>query len=133
MTDQQAGRRMYEEAVAMEQGLPEPARRLLHYATTRDVAALGPLVIGALPDFASDPALSPERSPAPSAPVFLLHGEDDGVIPCTETVSLSRWLVARHTRVRTLVTPLISHAEVQTASPSDALRLIAFWAGVMGR
>jgi hypothetical protein len=133
MTDQLAGRRMYEESVAMEQGLPEPSRRLLHYATTRDVAALGPLVIGALPDFASDPALSPERSPAPSAPVFLLHGEDDSVIPCTETVSLSRWLVERHTPVRALVTPLISHAEVQTASPSDALRLIAFWAGVMGR
>lgn len=133
MTDQEAGRRIFEESVAMEQGLPEPSRRLLRFATTRDVEALGPLVIGTLPGFASDPALSPERSPAPAAPVFLLHGEDDTVIPSAETVSLSRWLAVRHVPVRTLVTPLISHAEVQSTSPADALRLIRFWAGVMDR
>ena len=133
MTDQEAGRRIYEESVAMEQDLPEPSRRLLRFATTRDVEALGPLVIGTLPGFASDPALSPERSPAPAAPVFLLHGEDDTVIPSAETVSLSRWLTERHVPVRTLVTPLISHAEVQSTSPADALRLIRFWAGVMDR
>jgi hypothetical protein len=134
MTDQEAGHRMYEEAVAMERGLPEPSRRLLHCATTRDVTALGPLVIGALPDFASDPALSPERSPAPAAPVFLLHGEEDNVIPATETASLSGWLARQHTSVRALVTPLVSHAEVQAAPTiRDALRLIAFWAGVVRR
>jgi hypothetical protein len=133
MTDQQAGQRMYEESVAMEADLPEPSRRLLHCATTRDVAALGPIVIGTLPDFASDPALSPERSPAPSAPVFLLHGADDNVIPATETESLSRWLARQRTPVRALVTPLISHAEVQSVSAAEALRLVAFWAGVMKR
>lgn len=134
MTDQEAGRRMFEESVAMERDLPAPSRQLLHDATTRDVAALGPIVIGKLPDFASDPALSPERSPAPSAPVFLLHGQADTVIPPTETASLSRWLARQHTPVRALITPLISHAEVQAApTAGDALRLVAFWAGVVGR
>jgi hypothetical protein len=134
MSDQDAGRRMYEESVRLESTLPEPARRLLHYANSRDVAALGPLVVPKLPDFTSDPGLSPERSPAPSAPVFLLHGVEDNVIPAMESRRLALWLAQHGTRVRVLVTPLVSHANVTTTpDPRDVLELIAFWAGVVGR
>ena len=35
--------------------------------------------------YGSDPALSESRSPKPAAPVFLLHGVDDNVIPSIES------------------------------------------------
>jgi len=134
MSDQAEGRRMYEDSLKLESTLPEPARSLLHYANARDVTALGPLVVPKLPDFTSAPALSPERSPAPSAPVFLLHGIDDNVIPAAESQLLARWLEQHGTPVRVLITPLVSHADVtNTPATQDVLRLIAFWAGVVGR
>ena len=38
------------------------------------------------------PSLSPERATPPTAPVFLLHGVDDNVIPSIETVLLAEHL-----------------------------------------
>ena len=77
-----------------------------------------------------DPALSPDRSPAPDAPVFLLHGAEDNVVPALETLRLGRHLEAR-TRVHVLLTPLISHAEVdRPASTGDVVNLVRFWAGM---
>jgi hypothetical protein len=134
MSDAAEGRRLYDESVRLEATLSEPARSLLHYANTRNVAALGPLVIPKLPDFTSDPALSPERSPAPLATTFLLHGADDNVIPAMEAQLLARSLEQRGTRVRVLVTPLVSHAAVtESPAPLDVLRLVRFWAGVVRR
>jgi dienelactone hydrolase len=132
VTDPARGARMAEETRSMEATLPEPARTLLHYVNTRDSAALAPLLAPRLPDFTSDPALSPERSPPPRAPVFLLHGRDDNVIPASETRQLTEWLGARGVRARALVTPLISHAQVDAAPASrDVLALIRFWADVL--
>ena len=38
------------------------------------------------------PSLSPERATPPTAPIFLLHGVDDNVIPSVETVLLAEHL-----------------------------------------
>ena len=58
----------------------------------RDVAALGPKLLPYVDALGSDPALSPDRSPATHAPVFLLHGVDENVIRrpkrrCSRTTS----------------------------------------------
>jgi dipeptidyl aminopeptidase/acylaminoacyl peptidase len=78
-----------------------------------------------------DPALSPERSPAPQAPVFLLHGTEDNVIPARESRHLYDHL-SPHTRVRLLISPLLTHADVD---PQARLRegwgFISFWADVL--
>lgn len=52
----------------------------------RDVASLGPLLDPYVAAYAEAAALSPSRSPAPTAPVFLLHGRGDTVVPAPESV-----------------------------------------------
>ena len=85
----------------------------------RDVATLGPRLLPLLGSYGDAAALSPDRSPPPTSPVYLLHGADDNVIPAVESTLLARYLDA-HTRVRHLVSPLITHAEVdRTASVLD--------------
>ncbi|HYO71126.1 MAG TPA: hypothetical protein VEU33_34100, partial [Archangium sp.] len=97
----------------------------------RDVAALGALLLPHARVYASDPALSPEHSPATSAPVYLLHGTEDSVIPAIESVQLARWLEPR-TEVRLLRSPLISHAELEGLKDvDDVWRLVAFWARLL--
>jgi predicted esterase len=76
--------------------------------------------------------LSPERSPATHAPVFLLHGRDDNVIPSTETPLVASYLSHHgNDRVQWLLTPIVSHAELQpTVSITEGWRLVRFWARV---
>lgn len=132
MTDQVEGQRLFDDAARQAGTLPEPARRLAMLAIGREVATLGPELAGHLPAWAADPALSAERSPAPAVPVYLLHGVEDTVIPAMESQRLDAALRARGVRVRTLVTPLVSHATVE-ARPRlrDVAALVAFWADVV--
>jgi dienelactone hydrolase len=113
--------------------LPEPAATLLQYVNDRDVGHLGPRLRPHIALYAAAPPLSPARSPTPSAPVYLLHGRDDNVIPAAE----SRYLADRlrgHVRVRLLVTDLISHAEAdQPAHIADVLKLADFWGELLSR
>jgi len=122
----------FAEARRLRSRLPEPAGTLLGYVNARDVATLGPLLLPHVKDFAGARALSPEGAPPPSGPVFLLHGTDDTVIPAIESVRLARTLEPR-TRVRLLLSPLITHAELdRVASPREVGRLAAFWADLLG-
>jgi dienelactone hydrolase len=83
-----------------------------------------------LPDV---PALSASRSPAPTVPVFLLHGSSDTVIPPAESEYLANRLRGR-VRVRLLVTDLVSHAEAhERARATDLLRLAGFWGDMLAR
>ena len=78
--------------------------------------------------------MSPGIAPVPAAPVFLLHGTGDNVIPAAETTALSQTLTERGGEVRALVTPLITHAEVDRAATArDAWALVGFWADVLSR
>jgi pimeloyl-ACP methyl ester carboxylesterase len=130
---QPTGARLLAQARTEAAALPEPARSLLTMVTERDRAGLGRRLEPFVDRLAADPALSPERSPVTRAPVFLLHGLDDNVIPSTETPLLADFYVRQgHPQVRWLLTPLISHAHL-TTSPraADAWRLVRFWADVL--
>lgn len=129
MTDKAAARREFDRAVAMEDTLDEPARTLLHHVNTRNVKALGPILLPEVNRYADDPALSAERSPAPRGQVLLLHGTDDNVIPAIESTLLGRNLAARGTPVHVLLSGLITHAEVdRPPTAAEVWRLIRFWA-----
>lgn len=131
LVDPKRTERMFAEAKRMQSEFPEPAASLMGDVNRRDVAALGPKLLPAVEAFAADPSLSPERSPPPSAPVYLLHGADDSVIPAIEATLLAQAL-RPHTRVYPLVTPLISHAEVdRPPTPLEVWRLVSFWAHLL--
>ncbi|MBN1210514.1 MAG: hypothetical protein JXB05_37015 [Myxococcaceae bacterium] len=127
LRDMKRAEENFEEARRMQARLPAPAAGLMGYVNTRDVAALGPLLLPHVRAFAAEPSLSPERSPPPSTPVYLLHGADDTVIPAIEASILAQAL-RPHTRVHLLPTPLITHAEVdRSARFKDVWGLVSFW------
>lgn len=129
--DKASARAGFDRARAMECDLDEPAATLLRYVNERDVDALGSELLPHVLSVPDDSSLSPELSPPPAAPVYLLHGADDDVIPSEESRLLARYLESR-TRVRLLVTPVIRHAEVdRRPGLGDAARLVAFWAGAL--
>ncbi len=114
--------------------LAEPARTLMTHVNDRAVDKLGPLlfpIVDGLDSHPSNPSLSPERATPPAAPVFLLHGADDTVIPTVESVLLARFLHGR-TPVRALLSGLITHAEVdRSAAAADVWELTTFWRALM--
>lgn len=113
--------------------LPEPSATLLQYVNDRDVGHLGPRLRPYIGFYVAAPALSPARSLTPSAPVYLLHGRDDNVIPAVESRHLADRLDGQ-VPVRLLVTNLISHAEAdQPAHVTDLLKLASFWGDLLAR
>jgi dienelactone hydrolase len=113
--------------------LPEPSATLLRYVNDRDVVHLGARLLPWMTLYGQSPALSPSRSPLPSAPVFLLHGTDDNVIPAVESEYLADRLRGR-TPVRLLLSGLISHAEAdQPLHAGDVLKLAGFWGDLLSR
>ncbi len=121
----------FAEARRLQSEMPEPSATFMRYVNERDVATLGPLLLPHARAFAQEPALSPERSPAPASPVYLLHGTDDTVIPAIESELLARWLAPR-TEVHSLLTPLITHAEMdKKAAAADVWRLVTFWSALL--
>ena len=131
LTDKARAQAAFARARQIAAGLPEPAATLLRQVNERDVAALGPALLAHLDGAGADAALSPERAAAPRAPVYLLHGSDDNVIPAREAGRLRAHL-AGHTRARALVSPLLTHANVdRSAQVSEGWRFVSFWADVL--
>ncbi len=129
--DEKQAAREFEDARAAERELGEPARTVLHLVNARDVRALGPRLLPAVGTLGDDPALSPDQSPVTDAPLFLLHGLEDNVVPAVETLRLAAHAEPR-TTVRVLLTPLVSHAEVdRPARPAEVIALIRFWTGML--
>src|SRR5262245_1597616 len=111
----------------------EPSATLLRYVNERDVVHLGARLLPLIGTYASNPALSPSRSPKPSAAVFLLHGLDDNVIPSIESEYLAEQL-RQHVPVRLLLSGLISHAEAdQPIRVGDVVKLASFWGDLLSR
>jgi hypothetical protein len=127
---------VFEEMKKYQETLPEPSRTYMQYVNDRAVDKLGPVllpVIESLKNHPGMPALSPERAPPPLAPIFLLHGVDDSVIPSMETVLLAEHLKGK-ADVEGLLSGLITHAEVnRTASSTEVWRLARFWRAIMNR
>jgi len=132
MVDKTAAAREFDRAKALALNLDEPARTYMGYVNARDVVRLGPVLLPFMDALGGDPALSPARSRLPAAPVYLLHGTEDNVVPAIESTLLARDLEKARQPVHVLLTPLITHAEVDRSSTAQAVwQLIDFWARLL--
>jgi dienelactone hydrolase len=134
LVDMKEANATFAKARQMVTGLAEPAATYLRYVNERDVNALGPILVPHL-GLEADPAASPEQAPAaPAAPVFLLHGDGDTVIPTAESAVLAEHLRSKGADVHLLISHIITHAELdRSAAALEVWRLIAFWAEVLKR
>jgi dienelactone hydrolase len=122
---------VFDEARALAAALPEPSASLMKLVNARDVRGLGARLLPVLDAIQYPDSLSPDHSAPPPAPVFLLHGADDTVIPSVESLLLASHLEGR-TRVRTLLSGLITHAEAdRAAAAGDVIKLVGFWAELL--
>jgi len=128
-SDRAQAARLFADAAREGAALAEPARTIMAWVTSRNVLALGATLTPFIEELGGSAALSPDRSPAPNVPVFLLHGEADNVIPSSETPRLAGYLRDHgNAHVDWLLTRLISHADVTpAASAGDTWRLVRFW------
>ena len=124
---------VFAQARRLGQALPEPARTLMGYVSERDVAHLGQALAPLLAGLDLPAGLSPERSPPATAPVFLLHGADDSVVPASEMLSLARKLQGT-TRVHAFASRLITHAETNHgAALAEMWSLSGFWQEILAK
>jgi pimeloyl-ACP methyl ester carboxylesterase len=125
----------FQKARDMATTMPEPSRTLMTYVNDRAVKKLGPVLVPFLQQLgADDPGLSPQRAKPPTAPVFLLHGDEDTVIPPAESVILGETLRSKGANVRVLLSHIITHAELDKAGDTyEAWKLVAFWADLLSR
>jgi len=134
VTEPQKAIPVFEAMKKYQETLPEPSRTYMQYVNDRAVDKLGPILLPVADALANHPAmprLSPERAIPPTAPVFLLHGVDDNVIPSVETVLLAEHLKGK-VEVHGLLSGLITHAEVnRTATSTEVWRLASFWRSLM--
>jgi dienelactone hydrolase len=129
--DKQAAAELFEQAAHTAASIDEPAATLLRLVNDRNVKDLGARLLPVLEQTPYSASLSPERSAPPVAPVFLLHGTDDTVIPSVETVLLADHLRDK-TAVRYLLSRLITHAEAdRNPGPGDVMKLVGFWADLL--
>jgi dienelactone hydrolase len=113
--------------------MPEPSATLFRDVNDRNVADLGPRLLPFVGFYGNAAALSPSRSPKPAAPVFLLHGVEDNVIPAVESEDLAADLRG-HAPTRLLLSGLISHAEAdRPVHVGDVVKLASFWGAVLER
>ncbi len=134
LVDMNQADRTFAIAREMAAALPEPSATLLTYVNDRNVKKLGPALVPYLVRLGADsPAGSPERAASlPSAPVYLLHGDDDTVIPAAESAILGEFLRERGVETHVLLSGLITHAEVdRSAAASETWKLVMFWASVL--
>ena len=66
--------------------------------------------------------------------MFLLHGDEDVVIPAAESVVLAKYLRSKGVEVHLLLSQIITHAELdRSAAMSESWKLVSFWADVLRR
>ncbi len=131
--DKAAAAQEFEALKQLARTLPQPSATLLRYVNDRDVVHLGPRLLPFVSTSGGDAALSVSKSPKPSAPVFLLHGTEDNVIPSVESEYLAQDLRG-HAPVRLLLSGLISHAEAdRPVHVGDVMQLASFWGDLLSR
>lgn len=130
--DPEKGDRLFAAARSRHLEMPEPSATLLKHVGDRNVSALGARLLPYLDQLDQDPALSPDRSPVPTAPVYLLHGVDDRVIPAMESIRLAEHLRGK-TRVRHLLSGFLTHVDVASRpGVKDTWAMIDFWKEILG-
>lgn len=132
--DQKRADALFADVAAQADTLPEPAQGLVRAILKRDVTAVGKQLAPFAEQITGDASLSPARSPLTRAPVFLLHGVNDNVIPSDESIDLERRLrESGNTNVRLLLTPLLRHADARTeAGAAEVWQLVGFWTAMWG-
>jgi dienelactone hydrolase len=133
LVDQKKADATFAKAREMAKALPEPSATYLKHVNDRNVKALGPVLVPHIAEVAAHEAISPQRTDStPAAPVYLLHGAGDTVIPTVESHLLAQHLRSRNTDVRLLLSRLITHAETdKSAAATETLKLVSFWASVL--
>ena len=121
------------DAQALFPRLSPPSRATMEILLARQIGRLRPKLLDAI--LADDPqlaAISPEGNLGGlRAPVFLLHGSTDDIIPSTESLWLEREIPKPYLRAA-LITPAFSHVDPDKhALWTDQLRLVEFLAGVL--
>lgn len=123
----------FEKVGQFARALPEPSKTLMRYVLDRDVVHLGARLLPLVGTTASPDGLSVSKSPKPSAPVFMLHGLADNVVPAVESEYMAADLRG-HAPVRLLLSGLISHAEAdRPMHANDVLQLAGFWGDLLSR
>lgn len=121
------------DAQALFPRLSPPGRDTMEILLERQIGRLRPKLLDAIQaDDAQLSAISPEgKLGALRAPVFLLHGSTDDIIPSTESLWLEKEIPKQYLRAA-LITPAFSHVDPDKhAVWADQLRLIEFLAGVL--
>jgi pimeloyl-ACP methyl ester carboxylesterase len=117
--DKAAAAREFEALRGIATHMPEPSATLMRYVNERDVVHLGPRLLPFVGFYGSDRSLSASKSPKPSAPVFLLHGTEDNVIPSIESEYLAD--------------DLRGHAPVRMLHGGGVLERAGFWGDLLSR
>src|SRR5262249_42209393 len=131
--DQPAAEREFAAVRDLAAKMPEPAATLLRYVNDRDVVHLGPRLLPYIGLYGGDPALSVSKSPKTTAPVFLLPGPEDNVIPPIESEYLAGDLRG-HAPVRLLLSDLLSHVDANRPVRIGAImELAGFWGDLLQR
>ncbi len=132
-TDLPRAKSLFELARTRTSDLPEPARTYMQWVNDRNSTALGERLLPLVETLGGAPELSPDRSPATTAPSFLLHGASDNVIPSSETPLAAAYLTERgNPRTKWLLTPLLTHATLSDrVAAADAWQLVRFWAEML--
>ncbi len=121
------------DAQALLPRLSPSGRATLEILMARQIGQLRPKLLQAIQaDDAQLSALSPEgKLAAIRAPVFVLHGVTDDIIPSTESLWLEKEIPREYLHAA-LITPAFSHVDPdQHAVWTAHLRLVEFLAGVL--
>jgi dienelactone hydrolase len=133
LIDRRKAAAAFAEARELGDALPEPARTFMRQVNERDVERLGRALLPFIEQAPHSPALSPDQSPPPACPVYILHGADDNVVPAVESQWLGRHLEGR-TRVRVLLSRIITHAELNSRQDRREIwELVDFFASLLRR
>jgi pimeloyl-ACP methyl ester carboxylesterase len=121
------------DAQALFPQLGPASRATIEILIARQIDELRPQLLDAIQaDESQLSAISPQgKLGALRAPVYLLHGATDDIIPSTETLWLEKEIPKPHLRAA-LITPAFSHVDPDKhAVWVDQLRLVEFLAGVL--
>jgi len=121
------------DAQALFPRLSPTSRDTMEILLARQIGRLRPKLLDAIQaDDSQLSAISPEgKLEALHAPVFLLHGATDDIIPSTETLWLEKEIPKMYLRAA-LITPAFSHVDPDKHSEwTDQLRLVEFLAGFL--
>ncbi len=121
------------DAQALLPHLSPSGQATMQILLTRQIAQLRPKLLQAIQaDDAQLSAISPQgKLAAIRAPVFVLHGATDDIIPSTESLWLEKEIPREYLRAA-LITPAFSHVDPdQHAGWTNQFRLVEFLAGVL--